>query len=604
MFHTKLAQKIWLTLTLTVCSVFLLIVILLELFFQQYVIDDALAVCDRNVRHAASAISSEYNSIRKYFVSYTASSDFYSVLAEIKSSTSEKYININTDLQSYLSQYTDISSLISAAIITTPDDRIFYPYKFRLAEDNMPYTCSYDFDEASPITIWQSTESPLANQGNVIAITFLLKTQSANRFVLLADSIADADVILYFFLNTNRVNSYLDLYYNSDADSLLYLARADGEPISVQESDNAYTRISSAQIKNAVWSAGFNESGYAVLDDDYILVQPVADTDLVLVNIVGKKVLTSNIRELDLYLLYIVIATLLLIPFLSFLISKYVTKPLKLLMATVKDMEYRSYRGLPAFVGDDEIVRLGHSIDSMYQTILKQFDMIKEEEQEHFKMEIRLLSEQINPHFLYNTLECINMEVYNGHNETASAMIADLGDYLRISLSYGDSLLQIRRELEHVKAYVNIMNFRFHHNIRLDLTIDSSLMDLLMLKSILQPLVENSIKHGFSIDSSNYFSISPCIEISIAGNAGYFSISVTDNGSGIDIARAEQIMRNEGTGAENDRHVGLHNIYQRLTSFYGTADISFSSIPFFENKVLIQIPYENFIRTQENAKTL
>jgi two-component system sensor histidine kinase YesM len=271
-------------------------------------------------------------------------------------------------------------------------------------------------------------------------------------------------------------------------------------------------------------------------------------------------------------------------------------------MISVKEIENNTYTSLPDISKDDEIGLLSLSIDSMYQTIQHQIQMIKKEERENFNMEIRLLSEQINPHFLYNTLECINMEIYNRHNDTASSMISNLGGYLRISLSYGNNQLLLQMELEQVKAYISIMNYRFHHSIKLTFNIDQELLQMLILKSILQPLVENSLKHGFSIDSSNYFPISPMIDISIWREPEYLMLVVTDNGAGIDIERATKIMKNEGDYATLNPHIGLNNIYHRLNSIYDTVEISFSSIPFYENKIKISIPYANFLKAQHDVK--
>lgn len=597
LFHTKLATKIWLSLTLMVLSLFLVIVLLLELFFRQYVIEDALNACNRNIRHSASTFSSEYNNIINRFILHTASADFYDILKKVESPASDRYLGM--DLQEHLFQYADISQLILSAVITTSDDSIFHSYKYKIKDTTVPYTFSYDFTDSAPISFHQTTDSQLKNQGSVIAMTFLLKMTTSDRMVLLADDINDAELILYFFFNTQKVQEYLDFYYNSNTDSLLYLADIDGQPISCSNSDTSYQTLSPDQIRESIHSAAANQTDYVLVDDNYILVQTIENSDLVLVNIISKHELASKIRNWDLYLFYIVLSTFLLTLFLGLLISKYVTNPLKILVASVRDIENSTYRGLPAIATDDEIGQLSLSIDSMYKTIQKQFVMIKKEEAEKFKMEIRLLSEQINPHFLYNTLECINMEIYNRHNETASNMISNLGGYLRISLSYGSSRLKISQELEHVKAYVNIMNFRFHQSIRLTTNVDQALMQMQILKSILQPLVENAIKHGFSIDSSNYFPISPCIDISISREPELLLITVTDNGAGIDLLRAEQIMKGEGKYENENRHVGLNNIYHRLYSFYGNVDIGFSSIPFFENKILIQIPYENFRNTQE-----
>ena len=167
------------------------------------------------------------------------------------------------------------------------------------------------------------------------------------------------------------------------------------------------------------------------------------------------------------------------------------------------------------------------------------------------------------------------MEVYSNHNKNASMMIQNLADFMRIGLNFGGELISISKELAHVQAYVNIMNYRFSHKICFTSDIPKELLSYEILKIILQPLVENSIRHGFGLDNSSSYLDVPSIKI--------------DNGAGIDIERATQILH---TGTDGQKHVGLNNVYQRLVFFYGeTVKITFSSIPYYENIVQIRIPF-------------
>lgn len=595
-FQTKLAMKIWLCLTGLFLGLLLLIGIALELFFRRYVEEDALNAAIRSTEHAADSFSAEYNRILNSFVTYTASTGFYDILTAIGNNSTDEYIELRTELPAYLSNYENISSFINTAMITASDGRLFHSYKFKRKEDGLPYTLTYDLTDAEPISVLASAESPFRGQSEVIPIAFLLRTTSSEQMVLLADNLEEAPYILYFFLNTQKVEDYLKLYYNnSETKSLLYLSDVSGNPVSISGNGFAGSTDRTAQAVRML-----NETGESFLKtgDYYVIVRPIDNSDLCLVNVISQNELLTHIRRFDLVLLYMAAASLLLIPFLVVLLSRFVTRPLRLLVGSVKDIEANHYQTPERPLPDDEIGRLGRSIDSMYQTIQKQILQIKEEERGRFDMEMRLLSEQINPHFLYNTLECINMEIYNQHSENATAMITNLGGYLRLSLSYGKNQITIRQETERLKAYVNIMNYRFRHGIGLNLQTDPELMPMLILKSVLQPLVENSIKHGFLIDIGSRFPLSPCIEIRIGREEDQIVLSVTDNGGGIDIAKAERIMKEDGTDEEGGKHIGLNNIRQRLTAFYGSAEISFSSIPFYENRVLIRIPYESFLERQ------
>ncbi|MEG0369240.1 MAG: histidine kinase, partial [Hungatella sp.] len=239
----------------------------------------------------------------------------------------------------------------------------------------------------------------------------------------------------------------------------------------------------------------------------------------------------------------------------------------------------------------DEIGHLNMAINSMYATITRQFESLKQSERAKYRSEIQLLSEQINPHFLYNTLECINMEVLSGHKEAASSMITSLGDFLRIGLSYGNDIIPLSKELTHVKAYIDIMNHRFSRKIELTYSIQPELDNLYILKSILQPLAENSIRHGFDTDEHPCDSIvMPEITMSVYQKESLICLEVSDNGCGIDIEKANASLTPPPSGEGQKQHVGLHNIYQRLTTYYGNVSITFETIPYYKNTVRITLP--------------
>lgn len=201
-----------------------------------------------------------------------------------------------------------------------------------------------------------------------------------------------------------------------------------------------------------------------------------------------------------------------------------------------------------------------------------------------------MLSEQINPHFLYNTLECIHFQVLNGHQQIAGEMLESLGRYLRTTLNVGKTFVTVEKEVEHVTLYMEIMNRHSSSGIQFHTEIHPSLKNGMIMKVLLQPLAENCIKHGFEGFVRGLEPVPPQITITItpAGD-NRMRIEVSDNGKGIDIKRASTLMRAEAP--ESKDHFGLHNIYKRLHTCYGDdAVLSFTSIPYLKNSIIIEIP--------------
>ena len=259
-------------------------------------------------------------------------------------------------------------------------------------------------------------------------------------------------------------------------------------------------------------------------------------------------------------------------------------------MEVVHQIEENRYTQRIEFQTNDEIGKLNQAINRMYDTIQQQMVRIKEEESEKYLTQIKLLTEQINPHFLYNTLECIQSEVLRGDSQTASSMIQYLAEYLRIGLSYGADLITVTNELRHANAYIKLMNQRFGQSIIFMYQIGPGLNQHLILKTILQPLVENSIRHGFGIDAPGIPILDPTIQVNFSSSEEVLTIEVIDNGSGFDVEEAEKILY--ASDPEALQHVGLHNVYHRLITYYGkdAVEMTLGSIPYYRNTVTIRIP--------------
>lgn len=170
-------------------------------------------------------------------------------------------------------------------------------------------------------------------------------------------------------------------------------------------------------------------------------------------------------------------------------------------------------------------------------------------------------------------------------------MLESLDRYLRIALSVGKALIPLEKEVEHVTAYMEIMNRHSSNGIGFSCRMDPALRDYKIMKVILQPLAENCIKHGFGASITGMEPVPPQIVISITLEPeSVIKISVSDNGKGIDIARAASCLARKVP--EGSSHFGLHNIYKRLKACYGEGvDMTFSSIPYLENSVIIIIPF-------------
>jgi len=259
---------------------------------------------------------------------------------------------------------------------------------------------------------------------------------------------------------------------------------------------------------------------------------------------------------------------------LSFL-SNSVTKPLKRLrnsMQVVEDKGYTSYEPV-SVSGTLETRDLARNYNEMMLRIKSLTDDVIQEQNAQRLAELHALQNQINPHFLYNTLDSIVFLIDDGKKKEASEMVVALSRFFRISISKGRNIIPLEDEIEHVRNYLLIQKLRYKESFEYSFDVDPQLHDLRVIKLILQPLVENAIQHGLL----NKEGVG---RIAISGhmNGDILVLTVRDNGFGIMPDKIADIY-----SSFKDKNVyngvGLKNVYQRLKVYFGEkADVKIDSV--------------------------
>lgn len=200
-------------------------------------------------------------------------------------------------------------------------------------------------------------------------------------------------------------------------------------------------------------------------------------------------------RHLTVKLSMVLLIVMILLFLCSILVSRSVTKPIGKMAEAMKKVETGDWEVRLQLKGRDEIARLSWSFDQMVQKVHSLVLKTAENEREKRKAELRVLQAQINPHFLYNTLDTLQYKAYDTGDEEMVTMISSLSAFFRISLSRGREIIPLEKELEHVESYLKIQKIRFQDV--LSYHIQTEVKDSFqVLKLILQPLVENAIQHG------------------------------------------------------------------------------------------------------------
>lgn len=214
-------------------------------------------------------------------------------------------------------------------------------------------------------------------------------------------------------------------------------------------------------------------------------------------------------------------------------------------------------------------------------------DMQKMHETELEKKQFQILAyrSQINPHFLYNTLDCIRgMALYHDADDIAEIVVA-LSRIFRYSIK-GSSIVTVSEEIDHIREYARVIHYRFMDKIRVSVHMGNEAADKKIIKLILQPLVENAVLHGLEQTVAGG---EVKVSVNNTGDRRLY-ITVEDNGCGIPGPRLDQI-RKSLAGERNTKGIGLSNIYQRLRLYYGEKmDFQIESEEGKGTKITIQIP--------------
>ncbi|XID48098.1 histidine kinase [Clostridium culturomicium] len=306
-----------------------------------------------------------------------------------------------------------------------------------------------------------------------------------------------------------------------------------------------------------------------------------------LCSMVSSKELTKDIDNLIYSIFIIWIFMLITSIALCTMFSHSISNPIKKLTTAINSIEDGN---LDVFCEvnpkeKDEIAVLAHSFNSMVEEIKFLMNRIYEEENEKRSAELKVLQSQINPHFLYNTLDNLQWKAYDYDAVEIAAMIEALSNFFRISLSNGQEFIPLSQEIKHVENYLFIQQKRYEDILKFNIEFDKSLSEITVLKLIIQPIVENAIYHGIKAKLSPGY-----VNIKVVADNEFIYISVCDDGIGIDKETLEELNKSLNVKNENFGY-GLYNVNQRIKLVYGeNSGVKIESILNKGTTVTIKIP--------------
>ena len=369
----------------------------------------------------------------------------------------------------------------------------------------------------------------------------------------------------------------------SDGQGYLYLIDRNGEIIYHPRQQLIYAGLLE---ENNQAAAAYSDGTYTEVfrsQRRQVTVKTVGYTGWKLVGVAPTESLRDNYSQLLLFALFVVSLSIFLLVFVNLRLSEWITAPMKKLDLAVRQLEKGAETADFDVDGPYEVEHLSHSVQSMISTMRHLMEDVIQQEEEKRRSELDVLQSQINPHFLYNTLDSVVWMTENGRTQEAVVMLTALARFFRISLSKGSNIIPIGDELEHARNYLTIQKMRYKNKFSVDISAEPGIEKLYTIKLIVQPILENAIYHGME-----YADGDGEIHIRAFREGENAVIEVEDNGPGMSDETVQQLLKPGRCSKAKGSGIGLRNVHQRIRLTFGAAyGLSIRSEP--DNGTVVRI---------------
>lgn len=308
---------------------------------------------------------------------------------------------------------------------------------------------------------------------------------------------------------------------------------------------------------------------------------------------------TQRIRESQMNSLVIMLIMCVFCFLAAFVLKLFLIRPFNMLMNHMHSVPKGVYKTIPESGQTDEISEIAAAYNQMIVRLeelvdksIEQATTQKELELLQAQTEFKMLQQQINPHFLFNTLEIINLTAINNKEDDISKIVQSLSYILRYAIGK-TAMVKVKNEIEALEAYIDIQRYRFGDSFSIEIELDRTLFQCYIIKFIIQPIVENAILHGMKRTSTG-----GKIEISLSCYEEGIEFSVSDNGIGMSQERLEKLRESiynpsiEYVESKNNG-IGLKNVYRRMKLYYGDrGEFIINSVEGRGTNVILRIPFE------------
>lgn len=392
----------------------------------------------------------------------------------------------------------------------------------------------------------------------------------------------------YVLINEVRREFVRLMNISTDRDSIMWLQSLIRNLDTLEEREN--------NIRDNLIEGGHYDENIEMLDSDiYILTDLIQDDLQHYISYQARNIeilrndLNQKVESFILLCISFIFVMLVVVMVITIRLGTGITNPIRNLVEVTGEISEGDFSVRAGNARTRELNALSDSVNGMAQNLELLVAQIKEDEGKMRRGELRLLQEQINPHFLYNTLDTIIWLIEGNMTTEAKNMVVSLSDFFRLILNHGKEMSSIEQEEKHIRSYLEIQQVRYQDILEYEIAIPDDLYRYEVLKMTLQPIVENALYHGIKYKRAKG-------KISISGKLedGKILLIVEDNGVGMEKEELEHLRAEiEKPCQETEKGFGLANVNERIKMTYGPEyGIDIESRKGIGTKVTVKIPYQ------------
>ncbi|MFB5675063.1 sensor histidine kinase [Paenibacillus terreus] len=532
---------------------------------------NALKLTQDTVVRSAQIVDEKLNKLMLIMMTFMISQPFYDMLKDAASGNTSGYYTHLNDLDNVFSQARIAEPLIQSIYVTTPIGE-FYPSSMnRNRLTTFKDTFLYDRIEQEKKNLWVEGHEDMLFSGRDRVISLILQP------------IFDIPVSDVYIVVNIREDGFRKLVQgDTGTGASSFLLNTEGETVYPMKEPLVRQAVDSGNLRHMMNRPEGSQS-FELDSKAYLLnYARLGIADWTMTTIQSQAGVLKDMVYVKWLIAGVALAAFAVTTLISGAFTRYLLKPLQGLLKVMKRVENNDLSARFESGSGDELAQVGFRFNRMLEQIVVLIEEVTQAQMHKRSAEIKALSGQMDPHFLYNTLNTIYWKLNLQQVGPSQKMVMSLSRLFQLGLNNGQEITTLAKELEHVRQYLELQSSCYEGLFSYEIHVhEPDLSALSIPRIILQPLVENSILHGFR-DLVN----GGRIEIEIAGNGERWTLAVRDNGSGMDKDQVRTLF-----WRESEKGYAVSNLIRRLQLYYGdSAGFHVDSTPEHGTEIRISLP--------------